>query len=253
METDVNYTVIGGFVVILVAAFILAVIWLSSGLSTGEPSQLYKVYMQESVSGLTVDSTVEYNGVNVGIVKSIELDPKNPQLVEVLLNIRKSTPITVGTKATLNTRGLTGIAYIALKDAGYDTTPLSATPGEKYPVIGTAPSFMLRLDIAVTQMTKSFRELSKSIHALLDDQNLRHIKQSLNNLTEFSDMLVRNNPQFKMILQNGAEVSQSLQSQTLPMTNRALNNMDDFTQQLTRNPSMLIRGREPQPLGPGEK
>src|SRR5687768_2587669 len=111
METKVNYTIVGAFIILLIAAICLGIIWLASGLSL-EKYTTYLVYMQESVSGLSVDSTVEYNGVDVGKVKSIELNHKNPQLVEVLLSIKSTTPITRGTSATLTSRGVTGVVYI---------------------------------------------------------------------------------------------------------------------------------------------
>src|SRR5436190_24002712 len=103
METNVNYTVVGGFVIILMACFVVAIIWLSSGFSL-EKDSTYMIYMQESVSGLAPDSAVEYNGVDVGSVKSVELNAKNPQLVEVMVQIKHNTPITQGTIATLSSR-----------------------------------------------------------------------------------------------------------------------------------------------------
>src|SRR5690348_12771960 len=100
MESKVSYTIVGAFVIILTSALILAIIWLSSGLSL-ETFTTYQLYMQESVSGLTQDSRVEFNGVEVGQVKSITLNQKNPQLVEVLLEVKSSTPVSAGTVATL--------------------------------------------------------------------------------------------------------------------------------------------------------
>src|SRR5690349_4086128 len=110
MDTNVNYTIVGVFVITLTTFIVLGVIWLSSGFSLGQ-NAYYEIYMKESVAGLNVDSVVEFNGVNVGSVKKIEIDSKDPRLVYVLLNINKTTPVTQGTKATLNTKGLTGIAY----------------------------------------------------------------------------------------------------------------------------------------------
>jgi phospholipid/cholesterol/gamma-HCH transport system substrate-binding protein len=86
METNVNYTIVGIFVISIISVIILAIIWLSSGLST-QTYTIYKVLMQESVSGLSPDSVVEYNGVNVGSVTTIQINKKNPQIVEVLLKI----------------------------------------------------------------------------------------------------------------------------------------------------------------------
>ncbi|HEX4045681.1 MAG TPA: MlaD family protein, partial [Gammaproteobacteria bacterium] len=130
METNVNYTIVGAFVIFLVTAIVLGIIWLSSGFSFQHYST-YLVHMQESVTGLTIDSPVEYNGVQVGNVTSIEINHDNPRQVELLLNIKKDTPITRGTFATLTSRGITGITYIALKDRGTDLRPLLVAPGQK--------------------------------------------------------------------------------------------------------------------------
>src|SRR5690554_4942849 len=115
MDTNVNYTIVGIFVVSLVAAMVFGIIWLSAGFSSIQNTS-YEIYMKESVAGLNVDSVVEFNGVNVGTVKKIEIDPIDPRLVYVLLSIKSTTPVSQGTKATLNTKGLTGVAYVALED-----------------------------------------------------------------------------------------------------------------------------------------
>ena len=120
MDTNINYTAVGAFVIFLITAIILGIIWLSSGFSF-EKYSTYMAYMQESVSGLSIDAPVEFNGVSVGAVKTIELNHKNPHLVEITFTIKSSTPITTNTIATLTTRGITGITYIALKDAGTDS------------------------------------------------------------------------------------------------------------------------------------
>src|SRR3990167_6657691 len=136
METNINYAAVGAFVISLIVAAVLAIIWLSSGFSVKHYTR-YKVYMQESVTGLNTDSPVEFNGVDVGSVKNIHLDKKNPQLVILLLDINASTPITQGTVATLQTRGVTGVTYMALKVKSENLTPIKVLKGETYPVIPT--------------------------------------------------------------------------------------------------------------------
>src|SRR5688572_1168472 len=123
MDTNVNYTIVGAFVIVLTSFMILGIIWLSSGFG-GEEYSTYAVMMQESVSGMSVDSPVEFNGVNVGTIKSIKLEPKNPKLVKILLEVKNDTPITQGTIATIDTKGITGVTFIALKDKSTDLRPL---------------------------------------------------------------------------------------------------------------------------------
>jgi phospholipid/cholesterol/gamma-HCH transport system substrate-binding protein len=272
METNVNYTIVGAFVIALTACIILSVIWLSSGLST-DRFTMYEVFMTESVSGLNLDSPVEYNGVNVGSVKKIELDPKNPQIVQLLLSIKNSTPITNGTVATLNVKGLTGIGFMALQDKGIDRGPLTAQEGQDYPVIKTAPSFFLRLDTAITKLNDSLRHVSDSIRLLLDQENLRSIKETLLSLKTITGTLAANSQHITSILQNTATASkqftplmdssnhamQIFSTQTIPAANAAVADFSVMGRDLSRvsgelkqNPAVLIRGKTPRALGPGE-
>lgn len=272
METNVNYTIVGIFVIALVAAIILAIVWLSSGFAI-EQYSTYMLYMQESVTGLNIDSAVEFNGVNVGTVKSIELNHKNPQLVELLLNIKSGTPITRGTYATLATRGVTGNTYIALKDKSTDLRPLVVEAGQSYPVIPSAPSLFMRLDTALSRLSKNFDRISQAIQSLLDKDNQESIKETLKNIRKITGTLADNSQRMTTILQNTANASAQLapllqsstgsmrvlEAQTLPATYRLLGNLDsvvrtlsEVASQLKQNPSILIRGAAPPPPGPGE-
>jgi phospholipid/cholesterol/gamma-HCH transport system substrate-binding protein len=251
METNVNYTIVGAFVITLIAFIVLGIIWLSAGLTT-ESYTTYKVYMCESVSGLNLNAPVEYNGVNVGTVSNIRISHKNPRVVVILLRIKSKTPITQGTRAKLDARALTGIAFILLEDKGTDNRPIVMFKDQNYPVIPTIPSLYTRLDTALTQINKSFQDLSLSIQGLLDKDNLNSIKAILANLNKISRDL-------SPLLQSSQSTLRVLETQTLPATNKAINNLDTMSQnlseisgQIKQNPAILIRGKGQQPLGPGE-
>ncbi len=252
METNINYTVVGAFVIALVAAIVMGVIWLSAGFSVVQYTN-YQVFMRESVNGLAVDAAVEFNGVSVGTVKSIELSQKDPQVVIILLNVKNNTPVTLGTRATLNMKGLTGIGYLALIDKGTDPRPLTALPNQPYPVINTAPSLFLRFDTAMTKLNDSLHQVSVSVQSLLDQTNLRSIKQILQNMQATTQLM----PQ---LMQESRSAMKSISTQTLPAANQAMADLSIITRNLVgvsneikQNPAVLIRGVQPNPLGPGEK
>lgn len=272
METNINYTVVGAFVITLIVATVLAIIWLSAGFSV-ERHTTYMVYMQESVSGLSIDSPVEFNGVEVGSIKSIEINHKNPHLVELMLSIKSSTPVTQGTVAMLDTRGITGVTYMALKDVGTNLNPLKVEEGQSYPIIRTSPSLFLRLDTALTNLNKNFGKIAESFQVLFSPENQRSIKQTLKQLDTFTSTLSKNSDHIDTILKNTSQASheltpmlhsggsamQTLQTQTLPSTYDLINTMNAaaqsiaaFSAQLKQNPSILIRGAAPQTPGPGE-
>ena len=273
METKVHYTVVGAFVIALIAAVTLTIIWLSSGFSF-ETYQKYTVHMTESVSGLNLDAPVEFNGVNVGSVKKIEISKHNPQLVNLLLYVKSHTPITQGTEATLAMRGITGIAFVALKDKGNDTDPLTAIGKQPYPVIKTVPSLFTRLDTTLNQLTTNFKAITETFQSLFDPENRQAIKVSLENIKVISNNLATHSQKFNTILDNTAKATarfapllqssttamQTLEMQTLPTMYNVLNNLNDMTksladvaQELKDNPSVLIRGAAPSNLGPGER
>lgn len=243
METNVNYTIVGAFVIALFAAMVFGIIWLSAGFSS-EHQTIYKVYMAESVSGLNIDSSVEYNGVNIGNVADIDIDHKNPHLIILLLKIKSNTPITMGTRATLNSRGLTGTAYVALQDLGHDIRPLEIEKGEDYPVIKTSPSFYMRLDTALKQVTTDIHLFSRSIQMMLNPSNQQAFKQTLSNLQSITNTLMLNSQQMNNILQNSAKASERLPT--------LIDDFSDLATEIKQNPSLLVRGRVQQTLGPGE-
>ena len=53
----------------------------------------FDIYEDESVLGLNLDAPVKYKGISVGKVSSLNINPKNSEQVEVLINVLKSTPI----------------------------------------------------------------------------------------------------------------------------------------------------------------
>ncbi|HID45743.1 MAG TPA: MCE family protein, partial [Chromatiaceae bacterium] len=88
MESKVNYTIVGLFVVLLTSGLLGFAYWLAKH-GSQEDYVTYRVYMSESVAGLTTDAAVKYRGVDVGTVTRMELAPDNPEHVMLTLHIRQ--------------------------------------------------------------------------------------------------------------------------------------------------------------------
>lgn len=188
MTGKTNYVLVGLFVLALTLTLIAGVLWLGSG-GPGRVYDEYLVYMQESVSGLSRDNAVKYHGVDVGRVREIGLDPQRAEEVRLLLEIDRGTPIREDTVATLETQGLTGLAYINLTGGRAASPALKARPGEQYPVIESRPSTWGRLDRAVEELATNLIGVSKRFELLLSDENQRHISRSLAHLDDLSSAL----------------------------------------------------------------
>ena len=272
-EDEVNRKARLAFVAVLLAALIAGVAWYV--VSAGQYTE-YRLYTRDSVSGLIADAPIEFHGIDVGKVKSVEL--KNPRLVSVTLSIRKTAPITAATVATITsrgvaTRGFTGYVYISLDDVGADSRPLGALAGEPYPVIPTAASKVVSLDMTLDQVNENVQVLTRLVSSVLDAGTVASLKQSVNSLDQITKTLADNNKKLNSIIVNGEQATReikpllessnnmvnALQTQILPEAYKTLSNLDVLSSSLmgaaskiSRDPSVLIRGAAaPQP-GPGE-
>jgi len=171
VETKVNYAVVGIFVLMLGAAFVLGILWLAGGLEGRKSVEVYRSIVNESVAGLNVGAPVKYLGVNVGKVQNIKLDPENPQQVQLLFAIEHGTPIKQDTLAVLKSQGLTGIAYVELSGGAPSAQPLLAVNGEEYPLIRSRPSLSRRLEDVLTTTLANLDRTSAAVNALLDREN----------------------------------------------------------------------------------
>jgi phospholipid/cholesterol/gamma-HCH transport system substrate-binding protein len=214
MEPKVNYILVGSFVVVLGVAVLIGILWLGKTDYRGSYDR-YEAYMKESVAGLSVDSTVKYRGVDVGRVKTIALNPDNPEEVLLTMDIVRGTPVKTDTIAVLETQGLTGLATINLTGGSRDAPTLQAREGQAYPVIKTGPSLFFRLDEAVTRLLSEeglaqlFVDLdtaAKGAAKVLDDDNRTMLKRTIKDLSDVAQTIAAHKAQIELTL-NGASRS----------------------------------------------
>lgn len=189
METKVNYSLVGGFVLVLGTALIAGVLWLASGGGFQKKSDLYLALVNESVAGLNLNALVKYRGVDVGKVREIGLNPENPEQVRLIFAIERGTPVKEDSAAVLKTQGLTGIAYVELEGGTLEAAPLRAIPPAEYPVIQTKPSLSARLENILTSVLAKLDATSDNINKLLSDDNAAALKSTLADLSTVAHAL----------------------------------------------------------------
>jgi phospholipid/cholesterol/gamma-HCH transport system substrate-binding protein len=167
----VNYPLVGLFVLVLGAVLVAIVLWLASGGAFRQKFDLYLAVSDESVAGLNLNAPVKYNGVDVGQVRDIRLDPTNQERVNLLFAIEQGTPIKEDTVAVLKIQGLTGIAYVELSGGTRDSPLLRASGQNRYPLIPTKPSLSARLENVLSNVLAKLDSTSSSINAILSDAN----------------------------------------------------------------------------------
>lgn len=177
MESKINYTLVGLFVILLLAGLVSFVIWLKQ-LNTQNEFDYYHVYMNESVAGLNPDASVKYKGVNIGTVAHIGINSKNLEQVELLLKIQHAIKITSETRATLKSFGITGLTFIELSGSNTKALPLKQS-GNKIPVIPSIPSVYAKLDGAFNAFSEKSTMALDKFNQLLNEDNIKNINTVL--------------------------------------------------------------------------
>jgi phospholipid/cholesterol/gamma-HCH transport system substrate-binding protein len=180
METNARYILVGTFTLGAMAALLGFLLWLAQV----EISRSYAQYdiVFDTVSGLSQDSVVRYNGVDVGKVLSIDLDDQNPQFVRVRIEIRATTPVRKDTVATLSSQGVTGVSFVALEGGSPMSEPLVAVPPAPVPLIASKPSVVQELTSAAPDLLKSAIALIEDVRQFTTPENREAIAAILKNV-----------------------------------------------------------------------
>lgn len=185
MEHKFNYTIVGMFVLGFIACLIALIIWLTNGFEKVNTIE-YRVVTNESVSGLSVNSPIDYRGVDVGKVASMELNHDDPRYVTIYLNIDVGTPIKNDTEAVLISRGITGLVNVSLTGGTPEAGALLPSKADPIPTIKNGASLSRRLDEALNNVTHSLSELSKKMGLILTTENIDNLSNILSNTNTFT-------------------------------------------------------------------
>jgi phospholipid/cholesterol/gamma-HCH transport system substrate-binding protein len=144
-----------------------------------------------SVSGLIRGAPVLFNGVRVGDVTKIDLDPQDPAHVSALIDIDGRVPIRTDTKARLEAAGLTGVASIALSGGTEAAQPLSASSDGAPGVIQADRSDFQDLLETARRIAGQASDFLDRSNKLLDN-NSASLSASVKNIETFSGALAAN-------------------------------------------------------------
>ena len=109
METRAHYVAVGAFVLAVIVLGFVAVVSLGRIEFAQELSRYY-VFFRGSVSGLSKGSLVQYNGITVGRVIDVRVDPDDLENIQVTVEIDKNlVPIKTDARAFIDTNLLSGI------------------------------------------------------------------------------------------------------------------------------------------------
>lgn len=132
MESKAQYALIGTMVIIFIIAALSAVLWLS-GSNLDQEFDEYVVTFDGPIRGVQEAAEVRFNGIKVGEVTTIRLDPDDPNKVRVSIAVFVETPVDTASYAQLEPQGLTGLNIIQLFSGGSEYPLLKDVPESRPP------------------------------------------------------------------------------------------------------------------------
>ena len=182
MEPDVRYTFIGVTLVALIAAAVVAIVWLT-GAGSGDHYRKYEiVFVRQSLEGLQIGGDVAMRGIKIGQVVSYSLSSTDVNRVTVIIRIQRDAPVAENTVAVVNRTLVTGIARISLRTPVPAGPPLKTVDGQEYPLIKEGTSTEEQITDAASKIAESGAEALNRVNALLDKDNLETVTAVLVNL-----------------------------------------------------------------------
>jgi phospholipid/cholesterol/gamma-HCH transport system substrate-binding protein len=169
MNNRVNFTLVGAFVSLVSILFFVSIYWII------KPTDEHKVYLYgllvtESITGINIGTSVKYQGLPVGRVKSFRINPNNPREIMMDLEIRRDVPIRNGVMASIKPQGITGLSFIDI-EMEESATPLQELHylGRTYTVIPFKPSLIHSLANSASEITDTLQKVLKKVQKALED------------------------------------------------------------------------------------
>ena len=217
METRANYVLIGGFTVLTAVFLLLFSLW-AAKFSADRNWSRYEVIFSEPVTGLTEGGSVQYNGIGVGTVDKLRLDPDDARNVIALLKLKSDTPIKVDTRAKLSQQGITGVPFILLSGGSPQAARLEPNDNDDIPIIRTEPS-------ALQNIADTANRLVARMDQLLSEQNIARISGTLANLEQATGSIAGQKDDIAKLIVNARQATDTLKI-TLTNANGAIEGID---------------------------
>ena len=182
MERRANYALVGAVTLGLMIGLIAFVVWLA-GFQFNKHYDTYDVLFVGPVRGISEGGEVHFNGIKVGEVTKLGLDPADPNRVIARVRLVGGVPVRIDSYAVLEPQGITGVSYIQIT-GGTQSKPLlkAVTPSGTVPVIHTQQSALADLlEGGGTVLQRAVDALNR-VNRLLSDKNIAAISGTFEDL-----------------------------------------------------------------------
>src|SRR6185437_12760506 len=181
METRAHYVAVGAFVLTMVFSAFVAALWFG-GVELTTHYVRYLAYFHGAVTGLTKGAAVEYNGIPVGKVSNIRIDPEDVERIEVEMEIDDNVVIKSDAKAEVQSNLLSGVSFVLITKGTQDAPPLVAKEGQRYPVIASRRSALASVYARGPALLEQLERIGGRVEEMLNEHNRQAMSDTLDNL-----------------------------------------------------------------------
>ncbi|TCV95735.1 phospholipid/cholesterol/gamma-HCH transport system substrate-binding protein [Luteibacter rhizovicinus] len=227
METRAHHILIGLFTVLVVVAGLAFGVWLAKTRSDQEWNY-YDVVFNEAVTGLSKGGAVQYNGIRLGDVTQLRLDPDDPRRVLARIRVSGDTPLRKDTHAKLALTGVTGVAFIQLS-GGSPGSPLIVGHDGEVPLIVADPSPFARLLANGEDLVTNINQVAARANDLLSKDNVHHIEHMLEHLDKTTGVIADEREDIRDLIKQLTIASRQANA-TLAETQKLVQNANGLVQ-----------------------
>jgi phospholipid/cholesterol/gamma-HCH transport system substrate-binding protein len=190
METRAHYVAVGAFVLAVIVLGLVAVLSLGR-VEFAQDLKRYYIFFKGSVTGLSKGSVVQYNGITVGRVVDVRVDPDDLEKIQVTVEIDTDlVKIKTDARAFVDTNLVSGVATIQIRGGTRYAKDLEPEPGHRYPVIAAGSSVFQRVSEAGPQLLDRLTVAVDNLNNLLSEQNRKAVSESLQNVRTITEGFV---------------------------------------------------------------
>jgi len=222
------FITIGSLLIIVFAAVV-------AGSKLVQRRDIYYIQFENfSVTGLQVGGIVNYQGIRVGRVDDIKIDPKDVNKIIVTISVERGTPIKEDTEAVLLYTGITGLKAVEIRGG---TNASRKLKNKSFIKAGTT-----KLD-DISDKAMSIIEKIDMIASNINDLTSAQNRQNISKILSETSLLIASTREnlastmlsLSRVSNNVADLTQGLGDNIDEVTSNLTKNMDALTQSSTRN------------------
>lgn len=188
METKANYVLIGAATIVGALLIMLFAMWIAGG-EYRRGFYEYEVVFDDPVRGLTEGGEVRFNGIKVGEVRTLRIDPDNTNRVIARVRVSSDVPVREDSEARLEPIGLTGVTLIQLSAGSPNSDIVRPSGFGGVPLIRGRGSQVDALLERSEDIALRASEAMAAVRDLLTDENIARVSRIITNLERVSEQL----------------------------------------------------------------